>query len=245
MREKYIFVLAKSSKPGGLCVAGLELTGNVGSFAYTGSWIRPVAQNAGAIPSDACSDFNVSDIVKIQFDRHEPLPTQPENWLWNGADIETVQKGVNPSTLNSCLTDCEDLWFDSSTDYDYQVSSVHGFVRGINDSLRLIQPQNLVLDLVLETRDAWESAKKKVYANFSFKGRQYSRIPLTDPKIRHVLNPRFSKTEDEVVSMPLRNGDGYWLTVSLSPPFGGNSHHYVLVAGVIEHNGYLNRNYNG
>ncbi len=75
-----ILCLANSWRPGGRCVAGLDLE--------TGHWIRPVPAFGGAIPLHVAGQFGLLDIVEMDLrPPHMTTRFQPENrvavdWNW-------------------------------------------------------------------------------------------------------------------------------------------------------------------
>ncbi|MFI5608582.1 dual OB domain-containing protein [Amycolatopsis sp. NPDC051903] len=80
-RTKLLVYLANSDKPGGRCVAGIDIAQGAGS------WIRPVGHRAGRAVSDAerCyvdgSEPQVLDIVEVHLRAPQPVGFQRENWL--------------------------------------------------------------------------------------------------------------------------------------------------------------------
>lgn len=81
--EKEIIILAKSSKHGEFCIAGVD--------TKTGEWIRPISNNLaneGSVPLEDITyedgtELQILDKVKIQFTSHSPTRAQPENYKYN------------------------------------------------------------------------------------------------------------------------------------------------------------------
>lgn len=81
--HKEIIVLAKSSKRGKYCIAGVDVD--------DGKWIRPVSSdfmNEGAVPLADITYADgkvvqVLDIVRIKLLSPEPTEAQPENYLYD------------------------------------------------------------------------------------------------------------------------------------------------------------------
>jgi len=79
--KKTIILLTKSYKPGGSCVAGIDIE--------TNEWIRLVTETedrSGSIPNSALIYENgeiadIYDIVSVDVKFKAPTKIQPENWL--------------------------------------------------------------------------------------------------------------------------------------------------------------------
>ena len=249
--QKEILILAKSIKHGGCCVAGVEIEYTAGGTRVLGKqWVRPVSETAtgtssGAIPKTECDSFCVGDIVLVDLDRPAPTFAQSENWIWAGTPFRKTGE-VKDNRILGCLTEgYQKIWFDPRTSRDDQISESEAREQGIGHSLILVAPENLVLDL--ELKQTAYGASKRIFASFSCQGKTYKRLAVTDPALRKVFWNQFPQELGSTVRKTLKHGDKYWLTLSLSPSFapdwGGPAHHYVLVAAVIDHSGYLNRTY--
>ncbi|QNO15934.1 hypothetical protein HYG86_14740 [Alkalicella caledoniensis] len=83
--EKEIIVLAKSSKQGEYCIAGIDTS--------TGEWIRPISNNAakegsvpiGDITYENGTQVEILDKVRIRFSSHAPSRSQPENYIYDSS----------------------------------------------------------------------------------------------------------------------------------------------------------------
>jgi hypothetical protein len=250
MREKTIVVLANSYKRGGRCIAGKEVTkAGDNQWNLTHTWIRPVSEDLashGAV-SDAFykiggQDIYLMDIVTVSLIDHLPEPGQPENWLID-ASIPWISHGqFNASVCSRLLDSPNDVWLDqahviptAAVSYQYEQQSM------ITDSLKLIQPHNLLFHLKNDFNEHEGRFERKLSASFRYNGQDYSGLSVTDPIIRRILGRQFPEEGAGEIMKPLNNGDAYWLCVSLSPRFGVQNRRYKLVAGVIDQTGYLLR----
>lgn len=244
---KEMLLMAKSSKGGGLCLAGLEVrTSAAGQRVLTNNWIRPVSldcqtTNNGAIPFAACENIGVLDIIRIKLAGPAPQAGQSENWLWDSTPLQKIGSLPESYILHKVAARSQAVWYDSATDRDDQIS--HAQIRdgSPQPSLMLVEPQNLVFEL--ELHETARGLKKRVYTSFEHNGCTYRRITVTDPVIRRVFNRQFPTVPGGVIQKRLNNGDSYWLTLSLAPCFGARNCHYILAAAIIDQSGYLNRNY--
>ncbi|MFA5631703.1 MAG: hypothetical protein WC997_09340 [Porticoccaceae bacterium] len=244
--HKDILILAKSHKNGGFCVAGVEVnTNGSNQRSLTRRWIRPVCndggQTSGALPSESCRDFSVLDVVRFDLEKHSPMTGQCENWQWPSSAIRTVSTLPDQRVLGHLADRCGDIWHDSATPRDDQVSAQRVLAEHIEHSLMMITPLDLVFSL--ERQKTLTGVRKRVYCSFTHNGKTYRRIAVTDPVIFRVFSNQFPATMGTTIHKRLRHGDGYWLTLSLSPCFGASNYHYIVAATVIDHTGYLNRTY--
>jgi len=245
--QKHMLVLAKSFKAGDFCVAGLEVGNSVnGHQVLKRNWLRPVSANSsdeciGPIPKGACDNFRVGDVVQLDLVAPRPIIAQPENWLWRESNIRLTRSSVNPQVLRPFADTAEPIWFDPATKRDDQISASYAKSQEIDSSLMLVAPQNLVF--TLELSQMATGTRKRIFASFVHKGQAFQRIAVTDPAVCAVFCNQFPSVPGAWVQKTLNHNDNYWLTLSLSPAFGTPAHHYVLVAAVIDHTGYLNRKY--
>lgn len=244
--QKEILVLAKSYKTGGFCIAGVEVDkGTDGQRRLTRRWIRPVSRQngttSGSIPSVACSNFSVFDLIGIDLEKHQPMAGQPENWQWPESAIHTLAPKPDRRVLHQLANCSAAIWHDPSTARDDQISAPHTISMGIEHSLMLIAPQNLVFSLELQRFG--NEVRKRIFVSFTHNGQTYRRIAVTDPAIFRVFTNQFPIAIGACARKRLHHGDNYWLTLSLSPCFGKTPCHYIIAAAVIDHTGYLNRTY--
>lgn len=248
--QKEILILAKSVKHGGCCVAGIEVGRSADGLPVLGNnWVRPVTavnngSSSGAIPKDECNHYSVGDLVWMNLQSAVPVCAQQENWTWAGTSFRKSGELDDNRRLEYLTNTDNKVWFDRTTVRDDQISESVVLQQKISHSLMLVAPQHLVFSLELE--QASYGVKKRVFASFTLGDKTYQRISVTDPAVRKVFSNQFPNTVGQAVTKTLNHGDGYWLTLSLSPKFvcgNGRAHHYVLVAAVIDHTGYLNRRY--
>ena len=239
---KQILVLAKSKKMGGCCIAGLELVVDLdGQRFISSNWIRPVTiaengEHKGCLPHSICSSFKVFDVIEIDLISAAPVFGQPENFLLNNLNISKVDSLDKFDCLKHFAKHNLTPWQDTRTVRDDQISPEALAAETSHCSLMFIQPENLVFTLTLDF-----NLKKKLYASFTYQDKAYQRIPVTEPAFERLFKNEYPRVTGSSHDLTLRNGDAYWLTLSLTPEFMG--HHYMLVAGVIDHFGYLNRSY--
>lgn len=236
--QRTVLVLANSNKPGGRCLAGRFIERAPNGRWKTGDWCRPVFRNGNghdAIPTEACGDVNPLDVVSIELDVHSPAGGQPENWQWRPNTAINVVHTFNNihNALASRADSPVDLWLDQNATRADEVNQ-H---QPIAQSLYLIQPTELWMHLSLD-----EQNRKHVHAEFAYQGWRYDGIPVTDPIIKRILSKQFP-ADGATIRMQLHHAAAYWLTLSLSLPFGPRQARYKLVAAVIDHTGYLQRTY--
>jgi len=243
--RKEILVLAKSWKTQGYCVAGVEVVRAADGKPRVGKdWLRPVTiaedgKHHGCLPKHLCGDFRVFDIIDMELAHAETVCAQPENYLLRRPQIRKVASPSRLEAVGKVARNDACIWFDARTARDDQVSARVARCFTASGSLMLVQPENLTLSL--ELVNGSYGVRNRIHASFFYAGREYRRITVTEPAVFKVFRNQFPKEPGDRVEKRLRNGDGYWLTLSLSPEFNGN--HYVLVAGVLDQTGYMNRVY--
>lgn len=184
--EKTIVCVANSTKHLGRCVAGLELVNGVPT-----GWVRPVSDRPGREISEEDRRFesgqtcSVLDIVKIPFDRPEPLLHQRENHVIDG-DYYWEKVGELPAAqlIASVQQHNQPMWpFCQSTNYGHNDKIPQALLPQIGSSLTLIQPAHA--DIVVSTDPGFNGAPGKVAvrANFSCGGQRNS-LKITDPLVK-------------------------------------------------------------
>ncbi len=236
--QRTVLVLANSNKPGGRCLAGRFIDRDQNGRWTTGDWCRPVYRNGNghdAIPIQACGAVNPLDVVSIELDDHSPAGGQPENWQWRPDTEMTCVHSFNSvdNALATLVENPTDLWLDRNSQRPDEVNQHHP----IAQSLYLIQPTELWMHLSVDDQN-----RKHVHAEFEYQGCRYDGIPVTDPIIRRILYNQFPQ-HGATTRLQLYHAARYWLTLSLSLPFGPRQARYKLVAAVIDHTGYLQRTY--
>lgn len=240
--QKDILILAKSRKPNGYCVAGIELLENPSAdYSTFGQWVRPVtpsghnANNSDAIASHLCKDFGVLDIITVDLLKNTPTQAQPENWSAPRFDVNKVSQLKSVSALSS-ICDKQAAWKDITTRRDDQIRPEVASTCADTRSLMFIQPRKLSFKLENDVR-----GRHNVLASFSHGDEWYANLKVTDPAIERLFKNQFPSQRGSHKETTLRNRDKYWLTLSLTPVFHGLR--YLLVAAIVDQTGYINRSY--
>lgn len=179
MVTKSIVCLANSFRPGGSCVAGIEVS-NVGF----GPWIRPISHR----PDQAISDdektyadgtrLSMLDMVEIDFDAHRPEHHQTENWLVkNGARWRKVGIALPHQLGGALFPPNRPLWLPAQSTYTGRNDQVTGQVaHASNWSLALLNPATCVVDVSFNKF----SESNEVWVSFAWASVRH-KIKLTDP----------------------------------------------------------------
>ncbi|MTJ13780.1 hypothetical protein FJR11_14520 [Anabaena sp. UHCC 0187] len=233
-----IICLAKSTKHGGICLAGIKTDGT--------GWLRPVSNriNGTLYPEHYTMrdgrEVQLFDIIRIPMIRYEPKCHQPENWLihysykWQilgQATLEEVKKLIKPE-INQNSTEPKLLGnFEKRIRYeDLEISP-------IKSSLTMINPEELKWQIKYNSEN-----EKTFRCLFSLCGNFYD-LPITDPiwidKLCF-LEAGIYSCEEVIEKLNLENfePDKFRLTISLSEPFqpsfkSEETFCYKLVASVI------------
>ncbi len=215
---KRIVCLANSRKQLERCVAGLELKGS-----QLGSWIRLVSSRPmGEIGfperrlADG-SDPDLLDVLEIPLLGSRPHGCQTENHLIDHSS-SWVKVGEFPKQqlLRYCSVP-NPLWingYDSMRGLNDRIPE--GQVGSLPDSLALVEPQQLRIEIRLE------ATKLKVRAEFLLASEKY-RLVVTDPVVERQCRPRaegFHTYKKRAVAC-----------ISIGEPFNGYC--YKLVASII------------
>jgi hypothetical protein len=218
-RTKQIIILANSRKPDGRCVAGKESNG--------GAWVRPISDRPGGSVSEEERHYQdgvdprLLDIVDVPFVRHQPSPTQSENWLIDPAWYWDRVGEYPRSELDLLVDDIDDLWVNGYSTVAGRNDRVpESAALAIDESLRFIHVAKLTIR-VLAPGEMFGDAKRKVRGAFTLGGEAYD-FTVTDPNIE---KPFLAGT----------NGDydvgEQYLTISLAEPHKGFG--YKLIAAAI------------
>jgi hypothetical protein len=211
-----MIVLAKSKKLGGRCIAGLRVDG--------GGWVRPVAPSPDGtlFPQHYAltngSQAEVLDVVKIEVKEPRPERYQPENWVISDKKWKLISR---PGSEEHQST----LWdsiVSGPTLLGNQSDRIH--VRKFEDqpakaSLALIMPSKIEWTIGIDVR-----GHRQTRAIFKLKGTTYD-LAVTDEAWKKHLG----KLPEG--SYPVKSGEGFLLTISLSEPF--NNYCYKLVSSVL------------
>jgi Dual OB-containing domain len=179
MVRKTIVCLANSFRPGGSCVAGIEIVN--GQLA---SWVRPVSHRQNQAISDGEKTYadgtslQMLDVVEIPFDAHQPEHHQTENWLiTNGARWKKVGKAAPDDVVGAVLPASTPLWRPAQSTYTGRHDLVSGPVAHAHDwSLALVQPETVNVDVAFNPF----SQNNEVWVSFSWANTPH-KIKLTDP----------------------------------------------------------------
>lgn len=222
--EKTILCLANSRKTSGRCIAGIEQSDTGG-----GGWVRPVSsRDTQEISKAECRYENgktaqILDVITIPMIKPVPYLHQAENhliddeyyWERQGRgtfqDVEElVQPMVGP------------LWINGKSTYHGMNDKVPEAELGtLGDSLQLIRPESVRLEVQAESGFNGRPGKRSVRARFESAGSKYL-LKVTDPLV-----------EDEYLVKA--NGayelENAILCVSLSEPF--HDFAFKLVAAIL------------
>lgn len=219
-----IVCLANSRKTTGRCVAGKVL-----DDGKLGQWVRPVSPRlTGEVSEEERryedgGDPKLLDIVEIPILRASPDSYQQENHVI-GTEYHWRKRGR--ATWNDVAAALDQLsnslWTNGfSTVVAGQNDRVpEGLANGLTSSLRLIQPQDLIIWVGAPGAD-YGNPRRKVRSRFRYAGAQYN-IGVTDPVIERQY---FVKANGEY---PVENAI---LCVSLGELHDGYA--YKLVAAII------------
>ena len=203
-----VIVLTKSSKHGGLCVAGID--------AENGQWIRLVSNNSsthGALMYEDIiyedgSEMQILDIVDVEIIGKENNPIQPENYIINSNFYFKLR---GRSELRDVLTlhPCEKL---PAILGNYNCYVPETDIGKVGYSLTMIQVKNLFIHQVHNP-----SGAPKTKASFFYNGYNYSRMPVTDSKFYSVSDGKYYS---EAI-----------LIMSIGTPY--NSNYYKFIAAIL------------
>lgn len=213
--KKEILLLTKSKKNGGYCTAGIDIE--------TGDWIRLILAGYDAVPKyyfkyDDNTKPEVLDTICVDVIQENLGDScHPEDVL-----IKKTFKKSNTNGIDSLLKRIKDdhkahnLIYYSTLNkiYDTIFSS---FPEEDRYSLMIIEPRNIVF---------YTDHKNKLSVKFSYKGRNYSNIRVTDEKIIS----KFSDVED--IEYGIRYPAECYFVISLGEPFE-DGNRYKLLASVI------------
>lgn len=170
---KEIIILAKSTKRGGYCVAGVD--------RVTGQWIRPISMdysNEGTVPLVDIIYSNgerveIFDIVRINLISHNPTKSQPENYIY---DDNEKWHMVGKSSLKEVV---EFRGYDNADKIFYNTNkSVAEYEIGGQPSLLLLKVMNSTVNVV----DFY--GKRKLEFKFEYNGDGYNYFSISDEAIR-------------------------------------------------------------
>lgn len=210
--NKEIIVLAKSSKHGEYCIAGVD--------TITGQWVRPVSSNVtneGAVPlrdiiyKDG-TEVQILDKVKINIVEHKPTNSQPENYIYNPT-VTWKKEGV--SSLEEVISlrgydEANNIFYNTKKEVSqYELSG--------QPSLLLVNVKNSYIFI-----KTFEEGVPRIQFNFSYNNLEY----------------KYFKVGDEVVKRNLINkpdGSYYFranldVVFSLTDKYDRTGKHYKMAA---------------
>jgi len=231
-----IICLAKSTKIGGTCIAGIKTDGS--------GWLRPVSEDGDGtlyrkhyILDSGCEP-ELFEIIRIPCLQPSPECHQPENWLidpcakWTlvgSPTLDQLQSLLNPLILKHSN-------YPELLGNKYEKISYDSLIEiPSKSSLAIIKPKNLQWSII-----SYDN-KKKIKASFLLNGNTYD-LSVTDPIWKSQMENLNEGTysclrvieELEIVNF---DPDNFLLTISLGKPFiptGYNKKYcYKLVAAVI------------
>lgn len=231
-----IICLAKSTKHGGICIAGMKTDGS--------GWLRPVSNKSdGTLYPEHYTirdglEPHLFDIIRIPVMRHEPKFYQPENWVivpnksWEiiGTPAKNqIQQLLIPEIEKH--SSAEELLGNLSHNFNYEdLKNVP-----VHSSLALIKPHKI------EWKITSYDNNKKFKAIFLLNKTLYT-LPITDPiwiaKLNSLEEGIYScKEVIEKLNLENFEADKFRLTISLSEPYQPPGQEekfcYKLVASVI------------
>jgi hypothetical protein len=222
--EKTIVCLASSRKPGGRCIAGKEI-----DDAGNGSWIRPVSVRIGGEIQfgerqyENGNEPQLLDVIGIPMMAPVPRLHQTENHAIDAGFYWRKKRVFAWDELESLKDSPKTLWVNgSSTQLGCNDRISESDASGLKHSLLLIKPKDVTLE-VIPANPNFRDSKKKIRADFSFKGVRYN-LMVTDPNAETIFfdRPSGAHSIDSIV---------YFCISLAESPFEG--HYYKLVAAVI------------
>lgn len=230
--EKTVVCFANSRKPGGRCFAGKSIDDK--------RWIRPVSsrethsltEREECIKNSNCDcDYcspevpNLMDILKIELICNDCQNHQTENFSIGEKKWEKVGH-LSKSSIDEYLDkNFDSLWINGYSSYNRLNDRFPvDYLGNITDSLRLIEVDGLVINVVEETYlDG--NRRKRVYGKFKYGNENYI-LPVTDNRFEDCF------MEKQPGTVQKSNDDQkVILCISLAPEFKGSC--YKLIAGII------------
>lgn len=182
---KKLILLACSYRPGGRCVAGIEIVDNRAQ-----GWVRPVCLNGEGQVHDSdriCLNQHTANklsVIQIDFTTAQNHPMQKENMLFTH-DAKWTHVGNYLQAheyLSPLLQRPTSLWengLHSTNGINDKVPV--GIVRTSRDSLYFIRPTRLFVHIATEG-EAFDNPQRKVRARFYYNSVEYM-FSLTDAMI--------------------------------------------------------------
>ena len=207
-----LLVLANSYKPGGRCIAGIDLD--------TGKWVRPVGDLPEGSISFAATKVNKAgdfvpvaplDMVEFSVGQNRATPHHPED-----IELRSAFNYLGNITIAELRTDFAKVIQNEGPifgDYSDRISVSTSFGNSGQGSLLLVHVPKLFFNYVskygkLKPRGSWSTA-----------GGDFN-LAITDPEFEHV---RGSLLKGVII--------GALVTISLGEEYKGS--HYKLIATVL------------
>ena len=219
MTLKRMVCLAKSWRPGGMCIAGREIVNG-----QIGDWVRPVdVNNDDAVrPSvlnyELPDELQLLDVVELDLEGHVPCDHQQENWsIRRNRRIRHVHK-FKRDELDAIRDGDRDLWRNgSSSSIGLNNRVRYAFAKQYRDSLRLIHVERLRLTVYEDER----RDEKRLKGTFDHRGETYT-MQVKDVEFENECRER---------NLGTYLAQDRYLTISLAGEF--NDYCYKLIAGIM------------
>lgn len=165
---KEIIILAKSTKRGDFCIAGVDVV--------TGEWIRPISSNSateGAVPAkdivyEDGTEVEILDKVRIRFSSQNPTKSQPENYVY---DDKCYWENTGKSTIAEVI---------GFRGYDSVEHVFYNNGKSVTDAQLKGGPSLLLLEVESPQIVVKTFENKKVTLDFRYNQEQYSYFALSD-----------------------------------------------------------------
>lgn len=220
--SKRLICLANSRKPGGACIAGIEL----GAHGSTGTWVRPIGDRTGEEVTWSESRLlggrqpQLLDIVQVPLLSRRPNPVQPENWVVDASKSWSQVGRLAPADLAS-LTASGPLWLSGWASVGGQNDRIpEAQASGLGSSLALIHVDRINLVVSVPGRP-FGNLRRRVRGQFDWAGERYG-LWVTDP----LLEDAYASRDEGSYEMK-----DVYLTISLTTANRGFC--YKLVAAAI------------
>lgn len=210
--------LANSTKKGGRCIAGKDVT--------SGEWVRPVGDRKSAAvlyneykyQQQGCC--KLLDVVDIPFLKAEARQHQTENHVIDAGYYWTKRAELVWADLAPYVERPQSLWVNGThTQPGLNDCIPEAVAATLTSSLLLIQPQNFKVWVGIE-RPGSQYAKRGVRGEFRYRGVDYG-LRITDPD----ADTTFRGKEDGDYSI-----ENVYLCISLTEPFEHHRCHKLVAA---------------
>lgn len=211
---KEIVILAKSSKHGEYCIAGIDTS--------TGEWIRPISNNTsneGSVPIDDIiySDGNqveILDKVRINILSYNPTKSQPENYIYDNTQrwVKTGSCSLE-EIIKSRGYDKVDMVF-----YNDRKDVLEGELDGQGSLLFLNVKNSYIL---IKTFD---DGNRRIQLNFEYNNKSYKYFGISDK----VIQDNFRNLQDGVYN----RRDDLSVVISLTDKFTITNKYYKMIAQI-------------